>query len=312
MGRPTKGCIVAVAVSLLLGGFAGASDKNVGGTAAGALTQAATEVSFLSFDRALPLFDRALSLSALGSDEWQAASFGRATCLNHIAPATDARLKQAAAIYRELAEKFPLGKFAAPSMLALGRIDELVDYRNDKPDREAARAWYERAREAARGTPLADEATLRIAGSHIQLMTPESVRAGIDVLEKWLKQFPDNSLASAMWQYAGDSYLYPLEDERKALDCYVQADRIGLMERGREGPVYWRMAQLAERVKDRDTAIAYYTKTIVKTPTSGKAYQSQLALKRLGAPVPEISIFSTATTRPATRPAEATARVEKP
>jgi len=44
--------------------------------------------------------------------------------------------------------------------------------------------------------------------------------------------------------------------------------------------------------------VQYYTKIVVETPNSGKAYEAQLALKRLNsehpelkAPIPDIDIF---------------------
>ena len=87
-------------------------------------------------------------------------------------------------------------------------------------------------------------------------------------------------------------------DEKKAVSCYLKADEMGLVEEGREGPTYWRIAVLAERNGLTDTAITYYTKVITKTPTSGKAYESQLCSKAAwGAPVPAIELFEEATRR---------------
>lgn len=284
-------------------------------TATELLKDAATEVSYLSFDRALPLFQQAGKLAAPGSPQAEQALFGQAVCLQQITPAAADRIGEASAVYRKLAEK--PGPLAAQSMMALGRIAELVDYLGDAPDRPAARQWYEKAREASGDSgELADEATLRIAATYIQEMDSDSVKKGISILTDWLAKHPKNPLASAMWQYAANTYLYPLNDYGQALECYMKADALGLMEKGREGPVYWRMANLADRLGRNDIAITYYTKIIEKTPTSGKAYESQLALKRLGAPVPQIKLFragdkaapaSPASPTPATGPADARA-----
>jgi hypothetical protein len=60
----------------------------------------------------------------------------------------------------------------------------------------------------------------------------------------------------------------------------------------RESIVWWRIARIAEEhLKDRDTAIAYYTKICVDAQTSGRAFEAQIALHRLGAPVPELTAF---------------------
>lgn len=286
-------------VALTISSWAAAADDSA--TAGGLLKDAATEVSYLSFDRALPLFREAEPLAEKNSPQWQQAVFGQAVCLHQIAPATAERLAEASRLYRQLAEN--PGVYSAQSMMALGRIAELVDYLGDVPDRPAARQWYEKARLAVGDdAPLASEARLRFAATYIQEMAAEPVRKGIGLLEDWLAKHPTNPLASAMWQYAGDTYFYPLNEYARAIDCYLKADALGLLEKGREGPLYWRIANLAERVGDREVAVRYYTRIITQTPTSGKAYESQLALKRLGAPVPPIELFRKPP--PTTAPAE--------
>jgi tetratricopeptide (TPR) repeat protein len=285
-------------MALTISSWAAAADDGV--AAAGLLRDAATEVSYLSFDRAFPLFRQAEQLAPDGSPQWQQAVFGEAVCLQQIAPATAERLAEASRLYRQLAEK--PGAYSAQSMMALGRIAELVDYLGDVPDRPAARQWYEKARLAVGDdAPLASEAQLRFAATYVQETEAEPVRKGISILEDWLAKHPANPLASAMWQYAGDTYFYPLNEYARAIHCYLKADALGLLEKGREGPLCWRIANLAERVGDRDVAVRYYTKVIVKTPAGGKAYESQLALKRLGAPVPPIELFKkpASTTAPA-------------
>ena len=136
---------------------------------------------------------------------------------------------------------------------------------------------------------------MRIAGTYIQTYADQSVRKGIQVLENGLAKHPNDPLASTMWQYLGDSYFFPLKEYAKAMDCYDNTDRIGFIEKGREGPAYWRMAVIADRyLSDRKRAVKYYTKIIKVVPNSGKAYEAQLALKRLGAPVPKIIMFESA------------------
>lgn len=256
------------------------------------LRAAATETSYLSFDQGLPLFKKAAAASTEGSAPWQQAIFGEAVCLQHLVPATPGNLEEASRRYTLLAEKYPQGKYSPQAMMALGRIAELVDYLGDKVDLDTAQKWYEKARIAAgENSDLAHEATLRIAAVYIQTYEIPKVKQGVQILRQWLEKYPDNPLASAMWQYAGNTLFWPLQEEKEAIACYLKADAKGLLEEGREGPVYWRIANLAERNGQRDVAVRYYTKIIEKTPTSGKAYESQLALKRMGAPVPPIELF---------------------
>ena len=276
------------------------------------LKDAATEVSYLSFDQALPIFGEAQRLAAEGSEQWQTAVFGRAICLQQIAPVTADRLGQSTSLYTSLIERFPQGTYTQQCLMALGRIEELVDYLGDQPRRPEARTWYEKARDTAPvNAPISHEAMLRIASTYVQSYEPKQCQMAMTILEDWLKKYPDNPLASAMWQYSGDTWFWPLGDEKKAVNCYLKADELGLLEKGREGPTYWRMAVLAERNDLRETAIAYYSKVITKTPTSGKAFEAQLALKRMGVPVPSIDLFERRENQATTQPADPAKLMER-
>lgn len=256
------------------------------------LDEATTEVTYMSFENALRMYKDILPLTAEGSEQWQQAVFGAAVSSQHSMPASAATCAESERLYLLLIEKTPKSKYAPRAMMNIGRLAELVDYSDDVSDRVKAREWYAKAANAGKGTELEAEAAFRIAATYVQTYEKEQVLKGIDMLRSYVVQHPKEPLATAMWQYMGDAYFYPLEDYRNSLDCYKKADALGLLEEGREGPIYWRMAIMADRhVKDRDTAIEYYKKIIIKTPTSGKAYEAQLALKRLGVEPPKIELF---------------------
>lgn len=143
---------------------------------------------------------------------------------------------------------------------------------------------------------------MRIASTYIQTYDEAQVRSGIKVLEDWLKAHSNNDLAATMWQYLGDTWFYPLKEYGKAVACYEHANDIGWVDRANKGGIYWRVASVADRYADylrhfsdpakaKQIAIKYYRKIIIETPQSGKAYESQLAMRRLGAEPPEINVF---------------------
>lgn len=256
------------------------------------LDAARWEVRVFSFDNAHKLYRRALEQSEEGSAEWQEALFGAAITVHHMVPPDVKKLAQAEELYRRLIDRTPQSRFVPRAMMNLGRLAELRDFHDDKVDLEQARRWYQKVVDGWPNDRLAGEATFRIASTYVQTYETEQVKRGVRILEDWLAKHPDDPMASGMWQYLGDTYFYPLEDYRRSLDCYIRADTIGLLEKGREGPVYWRMAVIADRyLQDRDMAVKYYTKIITLVPTSGKAYEAQLALQRLGAPVPKLEMF---------------------
>ena len=256
------------------------------------LDDAVGEIGHFSFDRAYKLFKDVKEQAAVGSQQWQQGVYGTAVCLQQISPPTQANIEKAQDFYELLIKKCPSSKFAPRAKLNLGRIAELSDYYQDKVDLKAARNWYQKVVDEWPDDIIAGEATLRVAATYIQTYQDDQVRKGIGILQTWLAGHSQDPLASAMWQYLGNTYFYPLEDYAKSLDCYRKAEAIGFTEKGREGPIYWRMAAMADRfLNDRDKAVEYYTKIITLVPTSGKAYEAQLALQRLGAPVPKIKVF---------------------
>ena len=260
------------------------------------LDSALEEVNYFSFKKAYTLFEKVKQDSPDGSAPWQQAVFGMAVCAQQMSPPTKSRIEESLRLYRLLAEKYPNSRFAPRSMLNLGRIAELSDYYQDKVDLQGARAQYQKVVDHWPDKLIAGEATFRIASTYVQTYKIEDIRKAVGALEAWLDEHPEDPLASAMWQYLADLYFFPLKQYSESLACYRKAEEIGFLEKGRRGPVYWRMAKMADHLlKKRNVAVEYYTKIIKFLPTSGKAYEAQLALKRLGAPVPPLQLFPSLT-----------------
>jgi tetratricopeptide (TPR) repeat protein len=256
------------------------------------LDKAVWEVRVFSFENAYKYFKEAKDKSPGGSETWQQAIYGQAVCAQQFSPPEKKKIEEAQQLFGELLKTCPKSKYASRAMMNIGRIFEVSDFYEDAINLEEARAWYQRVVDGWPNDPIAGEATLRVAHTYIQTYDKKQVQKGVEILEAWLKAHPDDPLASAMWQYLAETYFVPLQEYRKSVDCYIRADEIGLMEKGREGGVYWRVARTADKLlKDRGIAVKYYTKIITLVPTSGKAYESQLALKRLGAPVPKLEMF---------------------
>jgi tetratricopeptide (TPR) repeat protein len=254
------------------------------------LERALAELSHLNFEQAYRHFSRAARDAAPRSQAWQTAVFGQATCAQHMTPPSAARAREAAELYRQLLAEAP-DRFAPRAVLNLGRMAELRDYPGDSADLPAARRFYQEVIDRWPDDPIASEATLRLAAAYIQTYKGEDVHRGIAILQVWLSNHPSDPLAAGMWGYLGDTYLEPLKDYRRSIDSYLQADRLGFVDRTRQGVVYWRIAVMSDRfTDDRARAIEYYTKIVTDAPDSGKAYEAQLALKRLGAPVPPMRI----------------------
>lgn len=233
--------------------------------------------------------------ASVGDAAWLESTYCLALAQHHVQPPDATTIGSARSLYQEVIDRAPQSRWAARAMLNIGRIEELRDYPTDVVDLDAARSHYERVVALFPKDPIAGEATLRAAATLVMAYdAPEyaKVRQGVALLERWLQQYPDEPLASVMWQYAGDSYFRPLADYANALRCYEEVDRLGWVDRGNQGPWYWRCALLAERELNLpDVAAKYYAKIIVETPNSGKAYEAMEALRRMGRPVPSSPMF---------------------
>jgi tetratricopeptide (TPR) repeat protein len=251
------------------------------------IAAATQEVALISLEKARSLYAEAKVTAERGSLDWQKALLGEATCIWHLLPIQRENAEKAAQLFAELVKAAPRGPFAARAMMNLGRILELPDDRDDPVDLPGARSFYQKVADGWPNDPIAGEATLRIAGTYIQTFDKPAVQKGVELLRHWVETHPSDALASVMWQYLAETYFFPLQDYRRSLEAYDKVDALGWTENGLQGRTYWRIAQMSERVlKDRDAAIRYYTKVIVETPSTGKAWESELALKRLGAPPP--------------------------
>lgn len=246
-----------------------------------------------SFDWPQAIFRTVRTEETAGSERWQRASFGLATCLHQASPVKAEAITEADQIFAEIVASTPDSHFAPQSLLNRGRIAELIDYYQDPVDLPAARIHYRMVMERWPGLPIASEAAFRLAGSHVQTNEPDDIATAITILTDWLAAHPGDPFASAMWHYLGDAYFMHQRDYPAALHAYRQADELGLIWPGRESIVWWRMARLAEEhLGDRELAVRYYTRICTDAQTSGRAFEAQIALARLGAPVPELSAFA--------------------
>jgi tetratricopeptide (TPR) repeat protein len=251
------------------------------------IATATQEVALINLEKARVLYGEARAMAERGSLDWQKAMLGEATCIWHQLPIARENADQAARLFDELVKAAPRGPFAARALMNLGRILEIPDDRDDPVDLPGARAYYQKVADGWPNDAIAGEATLRIAGTYIQTFDKPAVEKGVVILRHWVETHPDDPLASIMWQYLAETYFFPLQDYRRSLEAYDKVDALGWTENGLQGRTYWRIAQMAERfLKDRDAAIRYYTKIIVESQSTGMAWESRLALKRLGAPLP--------------------------
>ena len=287
---------------------------------AGEMEDARDALTSFEWVRAYNGFTAIAAKAPAKSEEWAQATFGAASASSNLQPASEGNTKTSVKLYESILSETPQSKYAPRAMMNLGRLQELRDYPSDKPDLDAAAETYLKVASTWPTLPIASEATLRAAAAYVQWYdAPDfvKVKKGVSLLESWLASHPNDPWASIMYQYLGDTYYMPLGDTAKvngdkakrneyyakAIAAYEKVDSLGWTDNGNQGPVLWRVAVISETIGNLPTAIKYYTKNIIETPNSGKAYESQLALKRLGAPAPEIQLRKVRSAAPTTREA---------
>jgi len=253
------------------------------------LKEAADLFVRFEFDRAIEAFTRIREQLDPADPLYREATFGLAVALHHRTPPLAEHNQQAAELYRELADT-ARDDIAARSLLNLGRVLELRDFQGDpiQPD-EAAKVYDEVLNDYA-GQPIEHEAAFRYAGALIQQYEePETVEAGVRFLEGWLDDHPDNAYAGGMHLVLYDHYREDSQNAQ-ALDHLVEGEVVGLPV-PRVGEYYWQAGELARKLPDRlDTAVRFYTKTVVETPSSGRAYQALDRLRALAEANPDAGI----------------------
>ncbi len=285
LGRGLSRLLLAVA----LGSSLGAAEQTV----AELLAKASTGLTQFTFDWPQPLFREALGRATPGSEEWTQAAFGLATCRLYVNPVTVEGVTEATTLFEQILAKAPTSRFAPNACMTLGRIAEQPDFYQDPADLSAARLRYQEVMNKWPDLPMAGEAALRLAGTYATTNTPADGKLAIATLLDWLKVHPEDPLAAAMYQFMGDTTYLRLSDKAGSLPFYLKADELGLPSRTKAWKIHWRIAQTAEREANNvPLAIRYYTRICNDSQTSGKAFEAQLALARLGAPVPDLTAFA--------------------
>jgi tetratricopeptide (TPR) repeat protein len=179
----------------------------------------------------------------------------------------DQRARQ---LYKQVVDEFAKTPSAPWAHLALARMEDLPPFESDQRI-DRAREIYRQVIEAYPDHPVADEAVLRLAYTWLNNVgDTEAQQRGLDMLDKWLKNHPDNYLASAMYLAIGQTKV-DAGQYRSAVNALIAADETDA--RGKRifgtrtlsqtvrSNLYWQIGRIAEaRLQDYELAREYYLK----------------------------------------------------
>jgi tetratricopeptide (TPR) repeat protein len=225
-----------------------------------------------------------------GSDRYFRASYLLAVSLHQQVPAHADALAEATAIYERLWKEAGDRREAARAGLGLGRLADVKDLGADEVDQPTAWSWYRRVISRWPDDPVASEATLRLAESLAKTLDAGRAAEADAILTAWLVSHPQDPIAPAMYYLLGDIRHQILGDTPGAIQAFLSSDASGAPAQ-RGWTLVWRIAVLAEESGDRDLAIRMWRRLVTGFPSSGRAFEAQLRLRRLGVeppPLPEV------------------------
>lgn len=235
------------------------------------------------FDFALGLFSRVERNSSATDRELLSARLGLATT-HHLS--TDPDLSRAEEYYSQLEAS---RADWARRLGLLGRGLVVLD----RGSTEEGRQILEELRGEFPDSPEAHEATIHLAeayfsptgtadlpGGHV-VPGEESVTRGIDVLEYWLTNRPDNPLAATMHMMLADKYT-DRSEFRKAVDHLQLALEKGIVSARTRSALTWQVARVAERqLEDYELAESYYQRFVETSRRHVLYYRARQSLERV-------------------------------
>lgn len=210
------------------------------------LADAKAEMRIFNFDAAKKLLNRSESLFSEEDKAYPEFLYLQSLANWHVVPPVPEGVAKAREGFTKFIQDFPDHELTPSALIMLGRIHDLRDFPDDQPDPETARSHYTRLLERHPSHPLAGEAVLRIAMTHIkETQSPDGMTTGITILTDWLDANPGSEYASLFQLFIGNLYDQYLNEPVLAYEYYLKAYRSGFVNPGRAGTNLWRLAELA-------------------------------------------------------------------
>jgi tetratricopeptide (TPR) repeat protein len=222
-----------------------------------------------NLETAEPLFRRVSEAPNAPRGEVCEALFGLGWCREFRRPLPDAT--GAVNIFARIAQEFASDPLAPWALIELGNLR----VKKGQPRQEAGRKHYREVIEKYPDSPAVHEATLRLANSLLYEMTDAEMNEGAAVLERHLKQHPDNPLAVIMHfrldYYYGDIRL----DYAACLPHAIRVAELKLSDPFRWSRQYWHVAEILRLRLGRPVEAArWYRRIVEECPTSMQALAS--------------------------------------
>ena len=265
--RPGQSCLFSLLLLLIVPGC-GDSQKTGDFDHTAQIESGITAFRMFDFERAYKILAPVQPKLETGSEVWSQATYTLALAAWHRTPPSEESTDEAIVLLQDLVATVPNSSIAANALLDLGRIAEVSDYRNDEPDLELAREYYEQVRAEYPDTDASIRASLYLAQSFAQTFDPALLEEAVALLQETLAAHPDSEWTGLIGQYQSHLIAFYLDDPAGAIEPYEIAVEAGLPRQAREDVSLWQLGILAQQADRPMVAARAFSQIIEDHPLS--------------------------------------------
>ncbi len=232
------------------------------------LSEAIRSLQIFNFDEAYQSLSTVMPFVPDNDPDWPMLAYCLAVSAWHKSPPSQEAMKEAESYFKAVIEKAPESELAASSLLELGRLYEIADFRDDIADLSAARNCYQRVRQDFTRSDMSARAALFLAQTYAQEFERPSVEKAIEVLTNEMAMQPHSPWFGVMAQFASQIYAFYLDDSVAAVSYYGKASEAGFPRPAEADISLWQFGLLAEAAGQEELAADVYGRIVEDYPRS--------------------------------------------
>lgn len=225
--------------------------------------------------KATELFEEVLESAGACERQKVQALFGLGNVYQFSSPS---RPVEAENNFIEIINGFPNSEVVPWAMLRVGQLQDLHDERT----RRKAREVYQSILTEYSDSPACDEAALELAGTYFAENDPEIVNLGLETLENYLAEHPDNKLVTSMLFRLSYWYQEVERDYEKALPHSIRLGELKTCNPKRWAMVYWGLGQMYSiEFGEYEKALKWYDRILIDCPRDLLTYPARKKAEKM-------------------------------
>ncbi len=225
--------------------------------------------------KATELFEEVLESAGSSDRQKVQALFGLGNVYQFASPS---RPVEAENKFIEIINGFPNSEVVPWAMLRVGQLQDL----NDERTRRKAREVYQTILTEYSDSPACDETVLELAGTYFAENDPEIVYLGLETLENYLAEHPDNKLVTSMLFRLSYWYQEVERNYKKALPHSIRLGKLKTCNPKRWAMVYWGLGQMYSiKFGEYEEALKWYDRILIDCPRDLLTYPARKKVEKM-------------------------------